>query len=110
MTLSSRNSSPIKIGDVTYRWAVDSRSQAETDCVTFVVQPPDHGQRIAVQIPCRDYWPKFGEPEPEFNYQAVTPGLVRKVIDLAIELGWVPDHKGKQLSFTFQQDETLMET
>ena len=110
MTLARRKSSPITVDGVTYRWKVAFRSQAETDKVTLVVQPPDHGQRLTVEIPCRDPYLHLepdSEPEPEFNYRSVTPSLVRKCMDSAIELGWSPDSKGPELAFTLQPGESL---
>ena len=108
MTLSRRNSSAITVGDVTFRWTIVARSQSETDMVRLVVQPPEHGQRLTVEIPSRDHWLKFDEPEPEFNYRCITPSLVRKCMDMALDLGWSPDAKGPQLSYLLQPDETLL--
>ena len=107
MALSRRNSSAIKYDGVIFRWAIAARSQGATDMVTLVVQPPENGQRITVEIPSRDHWLKIDEPEPEFNYRCITPSLVRKCMELALKLGWSPDSQGPQLSFQLQQDETL---
>ena len=108
MTLSRRNSSAITVDDVTFRWTIVARSQSDTDMVRLVVQPPEHGQRLTVEIPSRDHWLKCDEPEPEFNYRCITPSLVRKCMDMAVDLGWSPDTKGPQLSFALQPDETLL--
>lgn len=110
MTLSRRNSSAITVDEITFRWKVAARSQSETDMVTLVVQPPEHGQRITVEIPSRDHWLKFNEPEPEFNYRCIAPALVRKCMDMARDLGWVPEQTGPELSFSLQPDETLRPT
>lgn len=48
MALSKRNSKSITIDGVQFRWTVAARSQADTEIVTVVVQPPNNGCRLAI--------------------------------------------------------------
>lgn len=91
MALSKRNSKPITIEDAEFRWALVARSQAETDSVTVVVQPPENGCRLAVTVPCRDYWLNIqSPPAPSYDIHAITPSFVRKLIEDARVMGWQP--------------------
>ncbi|GAB5407282.1 MAG: hypothetical protein Aurels2KO_55130 [Aureliella sp.] len=99
MALSKRNSKPITIGDAEFRWAVAARSQADTEMVTVVVQPPDNGCRLAVTVPCRDYWLNIqSPPAPSYNIHAITPGFVGRLIDDARSLGWQPSSADPQFT------------
>ena len=89
VTLSRKRSSPIHVDGIDYRWAVSA-------------------QRIVVTVPHRDrYLNMDGPPPPEFNYDAITPSLVRKIMAAAINEGWVPDRPGPELAFDLQPDETV---
>ena len=99
MALSKRNSKPITIDDAEFRWALATRSQAVTEMVTVVVQPPDNGCRLAVTVPCRDYWLNIqSPPAPSYNMHAITPGFVRRLIDDARSMGWQPFSSGSQFT------------
>lgn len=99
MALSKRNSKPITIDDVEFRWAVAARSPGDTDMVTVVVQPPDNGCRLAVTVPCRDpYLHIQSAPPPSYDVRAITPGFVRRLIDDACSLGWQPYSSDSQFS------------
>ena len=101
MALSKRNSKPITIGDAEFRWALDTRSQADSEMVTVVVQPPDNGCRLAVTVPCRDYWLNIqSPPAASYNIHAITPGFVRRLIDNARSLGWQPFSSGSQFTIS----------
>ena len=99
MALSKRNSKPITIDDAEFRWALATRSQAVTEMVTVVVQPPDNGCRLAVTVPFRDYWLNIQAPlAPSYNMHAITPGFVRRLIDDARSMGWQPFSSGSQFT------------
>ena len=102
MALSKRNSKPITIDGVEFRWAVAARSQHETEMVTVVVQPPNNGCRLAVTVPCRDDWLKIqSPPAPSHNVQAITPSFVRQIIGDARSLGWQPFSSDSQFTVSF---------
>ena len=108
MTLSRKRSSPIPVDGIDYRWAVSARALSSPEYVLVVVQSVDNGQRIVVTVPHRDrYLNMDGPPPPEFNYDAITPSLVRKIMAAAIDEGWVPDRPGPELYFDLQPDETV---
>jgi hypothetical protein len=96
MMLSHRNSRPIVVDDTEYRWAIAARSQGQTDRVTVIVAPPNNGQRLAVDIPCRDPYPP--SPMTEFDVRSITPALVRQLIVDAALLGWLPTVKKHQFA------------
>ena len=98
MALSKRNSNPITIDAVEFRWAVSSRSQGDTDMVTVVVQPPDNGCRLTVAVPCRDPYLYPESDPPSYDVRDITPGFVRGLIDSARSLGWQPFSAAPQFS------------
>ena len=98
MALSKRNSRSITVADVEYRWTVSARSQAQSDMVTVVVQPPDDGCRLAVEIPCRDPYLKIQEPKPEVDVRDVTPKLIRQLILDGQSIGWQSNQSGGQFT------------
>ena len=99
MALSNRNSRPISVGNVEFRWAVSSRSQGDNERVLVIVQPPNDGQRLVVEVPCRDPYLNIQEPKPVVDVRDVTPGLVRRFMDDATAMGWRPDEGGKDFRF-----------
>ena len=90
MTLSKRNRRQITVDGTTYDWTVGARSQAETDRVQLLVHPPDPGQRLSIEIPSRDHFASIGESAKDHNVCAVTPKLVRQLIQFALFYGWTP--------------------
>ena len=99
MALSKRNSKPITIDDVEFRWSVAARSQPETEMVTVVVQPPNDGCRLAVTVPCRDYWANIQSPPAlSGDVQAITPDFVRQIVGDARSLGWQPSSSDSQFT------------
>jgi hypothetical protein len=108
LTLARKRSSPISVDGIDFRWAVSSRSLASTDNVLLVVQSDDNGQRLVVTVPCRDFWLHIqSPPAPDFNYDAVTPSLVRAIMLAARDSGWTPDKPGAELRFDLLPDETV---
>ena len=108
MTLARRRSSPIHVDGIEYRWAVSARALSSPEYVLLVVQSVDNGQRIVVTVPHRDrYLDIEGPPTPDFNYDAITPSLVRKIMAAAVDVGWTPDRPGTELSFDLQPNETV---
>jgi len=98
MALSKRNTNPITVDDVEFRWAVSARSQGATDRVTVVVQPPENGCRLAVAVPCRDPYLNIETDAPSYDVRDITPGFVRRLIDGARRLGWQPYAPGAQFT------------
>lgn len=98
MALSKRNSNPITIDAVEFRWAVSARSQGDTDMVTVVIQPPDNGCRLAVAVPCRDPYLHPESDPPSYDVRDIAPGFVRRLIDSARSLGWQPFSSDPQFS------------
>lgn len=101
MSLSNHNSSSIVVNGTSFRWAVAARSQSETGLVTVVVQPPDNGSKLAVQVPCRDPYLNIAQPAPEYDVRSITPRLVRQLIDDARSIGWNPFEHGPQFDVSF---------
>ena len=101
MTLSKRSSRNISIDGLAYQWAIAARSQASTGSVTLVIHPPDNGQRLAVEIPCRDPYLNNTDSEPKCDVRSVTPKLVRKLIESAVSIGWTPAESRPQLDIPF---------
>ena len=110
MTLRKKHNRGIVIDGTEYRWTVSSRQQCGAGRIVLIVEPqtqPSH--RIAVDVPCRDFWSDVSTDHPIDlkDYRPVTPGIVRDVILSAIALGWNPTQPGRQLAFELHEDNTL---
>jgi hypothetical protein len=55
--------------------------------VLVIVQPPNDGQRLVVEVPCRDPYLNIQESKPDVDVRDVTPGLVRRFMDDARAMG-----------------------
>jgi hypothetical protein len=78
------------VDDVAYRWVV-SGNDGFLDLVVEHVE--GHGQRLCVQF--------------DYDYGEMTPRSVRQVIFAALEAGWTPTNRDKQLEFRLVDDQLV---
>jgi hypothetical protein len=85
MALAKKGSRLISIDGVTYRWAVSS----DSGYMVLVVETNDEpGQRLEAVF---DYHYQQVELDSRFiQGRAISPGIVRQVIVIALERGWQP--------------------
>ncbi|MEM1261417.1 MAG: hypothetical protein AAGH76_03395 [Pseudomonadota bacterium] len=110
MSISKRNSRKIVVGDGEYRW---SPSQDSGFMVLTVQHAYGNGRKIEaaisddrnVVIENGSYTIEVGDP----SKLTITPRLVRKVIEDAHQLGWIPTQKGKTMELYLNDDSMLLE-
>jgi hypothetical protein len=85
-----------------FRWTIAGQRE---DSILLVIQPPENGQRISVQIPSRDYWSDLkgltdGRRESvNALYKPTTSALVERCIRAAKSTDWNPSRSATQLDF-----------
>lgn len=87
MGLAKKGSSRITVDGADYRWVV-SGNDGFLDLL--VEHAEGHGQRLGIQ---------FG-----YEFGDMTPGSVRRMIKSALEAGWTPTKRGKQMEFRLVDD------
>lgn len=81
MAVARRGSKLITVGGVSYRWVVSEDSGFK---VIVVQHASGSGQRLEASTSIID----------DFIHQAVRPGAVQRLIELALARGWSPDANG----------------
>ena|SRR5947209_6393995 len=104
MGLKQKGSRLIRVGGVAYRWTVSRSIQAETGKLSIIIEAVEQpGRRIAVRVPCRDFWLDFSDlrdaPPAGFPgaYRPITPAAVEKVITAALAAGWLGPKQQRNL-------------
>ncbi|WP_147442782.1 hypothetical protein [Corallococcus interemptor] len=82
MTLRRKGTRRIVVGDLNYRWTVAPNDEPGLGIV--VEHESGHGQRMVT-------WVEHGT--------IIAPGLVKEVINDALEKGWHPEQPGDELVF-----------
>lgn len=85
MAIAKKGTRSIRVDDVEYRWVVQPDDEPGLGIVVECTENP--GQRIII-------WVDHGN--------IISPWLVRKAILYALEKGWQPKQKGKELVFRFE--------
>jgi hypothetical protein len=116
MGLKEKGSRAIQIGSDSYRWTLSKSSQAANGCISIIIELAEQrGQRIVVLTPCRDFWLDFSDLRdnpplpPKDPYRPVTPAMVEKIIKAALDAGWTPRTRQKNLNFEWT-NRTLIST
>src|SRR5258708_7876159 len=114
MGLKRKGSRLICVGDESYRWTVSRSIQAETGTISVIIEPNENpGRRIAVRVPCRDFWLDFSDlrdaPPAGFSdaYRPVTPAMVQKIVLAALAAGWSPRQGQKNLRYNWSDEGEL---
>ena len=115
MALKRKGSRSIRVGGESFWWTVSRSIQAETGKISVIIEPVEKpGRRIAVRVPCRDFWLDFSDlrdaPPAGFAgaYRPVTPALVQKIILAALAAGWLPQQRQKNLVLQWSEKEILI--
>jgi len=85
MALAKKGTRLIKVNDVEYRWVVRPDDEPGLGIVVGCADNP--GQRMIT-------WVEHGN--------IISPWLVRKAILHALDRGWHPKQKGKEIVFRFE--------
>ena len=85
MAIAKKKTRLIRVDDIEYRWVVQPDDEPGLGIVVECADNP--GQRIIT-------WVEHGN--------IISPWLVREVILHALEQGWHPKRRGKQLIFRFE--------
>jgi hypothetical protein len=114
MGLKRKRSRLIRIGSENYRWTISHSTQAESGCISVIIEAAEQpGQRIVVRTVCRNFWLDFSDfsdnpPAPSLDaYRPATPAMVRKMIRAALRAGWLPKRRQKNLTYTWSADGKL---
>lgn len=95
MALAKKGSRSILVEEVQYRWKARSEADGTTHLVVELYDAPQ--QSIVAFF--QSYLPD--NPEEKI---AITPLLVTEVIAYALNQGWTPEKKAKQLNLGFLDD------
>lgn len=118
MSLARKTSRIINVDGGSYRWSISGARQGATGEIILVVELDETpGQRLAVLIPCRNYWIDFPQldryrndiPENIDAYHPVTPARIAEIVRTALAHGWTPRTRRRPLQLRLVADGTLQQ-
>ena len=100
MALAKKGSRSIFVDEVQYRWKARSESNNSTHVVVELYDTPQQSVVAFFQSSL---------PNTPDERRAVTPATVTAVIVYALENGWNPEKRAKQLNLGFLDDKIALE-
>jgi len=101
MSLQKRRSNPLHYNGIDLRWSVSVRAFSSPGEGLLVVQAAG-GQRLVVRLAINDLW-----LHGSGDRHAVTPRLVRDILDQATAVGWAPESPGPEWHARLNADDKL---
>ncbi|NNJ28043.1 hypothetical protein [Alienimonas chondri] len=94
MALSARRSRPIRVCERDYRWAVRHQS-FQPDASIVIQDAGGRGRKLLARLPFTDWVDQMHDTEHAARQlAAITPAVVRALIESALSAGWEPDAEG----------------